>query len=531
MTRQLLVVALAVGCALFWNLSERYLWQDEAACAVLGTRLFEHGRPLGYDGTNLITMDTSQAEEAATVQERARDAASGVAYFTERGDFKQDTTWIGQPWGSMFVAGLSLELFGRSNFAARAPFALFGLATALLVVASVRRRIGTREAWIAGAYLAANVWWLLHSRQCRYYSLATFLQLATLLTYLRWQDGGRHGAKLFALCAGLWFHTDFGSFWPTLGVLGAHALITRRVPAKDRLAAFAAVGLVAASGAWYYELFGRLKPATTSAGERIGAFFLSFNQYQLPLLFLAAVPFALLRSKRAVPERTTLARDLGLAALVIVAQLVWVSAVTPFPFYRYVVSTTPLAAFALAGLCAALLPGARLGLPRLALAALVILTPLPAWTASWAFPASRWKEPFSLLRPEFPALAAQWSDDGPDPNRAVVELLRERLRPGDEILCNYEDVPLMHYLDSPVRGGLPCFRVDERPLPKYFVLRASLVQADQVKLFQDAMNAAAWRPLPIDCADIAWGNNPDPLFHFSRLPTSAELPVRVFRRP
>ena len=47
------------------------------------------------------------------------------------------------------------------------------------------------------------------------------------------------------------------------------------------------------------------------------------------------------------------------------------------------------------------------------------------------------------LRPE---LAVAWREifsSRPDPNCALVEWLRPRLRPGDEILVNYEDIPLM----------------------------------------------------------------------------------------
>jgi len=41
------------------------------------------------------------------------------------------------------------------------------------------------------------------------------------------------------------------------------------------------------------------------------------------------------------------------------------------------------------------------------------------------------------------------------------------LRPGDEILVNYEDCPLMFYTDQPIRGGIPAFRAPRasRPAP------------------------------------------------------------------
>ena len=518
----------AAGCAvLFWNLSDRALWQDEAACAVLGERLFEHGRPLGYDGVNLITMDTSQPSEAAGVSARSTDAEAAVAYFVERGDFKDDTTWIGQPWGSMVVSGLAQELFGDSELALRGPFALVGVLTLWLLVRSVSRRLGSRAAWIAGAFLLANVWWVLHARQCRYYSLAAFFQLATFLAYLRWQDGARHGAALFAVCATLWFHQDFGSFWPTMLVLGLHAVVVRERPWPQAWGTFAVVAALAAAGAWYYELFGRLKPATLALAPRSTALLVQFNQYQLPLLVLLFVPFAARRLHRAGSRRE--ARDLVLGALLLVAQLAWMCAVTPFPFYRYLVVTTPVAAFVAAGLARALAATRLLPRVQVGAAALVILTPALSAPLALALPDSRWKEPLALVRPEWRALWAQWRGGAPDPNRRVVEFLEPRLEPGDEVLCNYEDVPLMHYLEHPIRGGLPCFRVDARPQARFFVLRRSGLQAGQIEAFQRAGNQTRWRPLAFDAPDIPWGNNPDPLFHFSRL--ESEGSVLIFERP
>ena len=52
---QLLFAAVwALGALLlFWGLSDKYLWQDEAATAVLAERLVKYGSPLAYDGTLL----------------------------------------------------------------------------------------------------------------------------------------------------------------------------------------------------------------------------------------------------------------------------------------------------------------------------------------------------------------------------------------------------------------------------------------------------------------------------------------------
>lgn len=59
-----------------------------------------------------------------------------------------------------------------------------------------------------------------------------------------------------------------------------------------------------------------------------------------------------------------------------------------------------------------------------------------------------------------------------DPNRIVVEWLKQNAAPSDEILVNYEDIPLMFYLPNPIRG-LSAFRVedDAKTPPAFVVLR------------------------------------------------------------
>src|ERR1051326_4603427 len=50
-------ISTLAGVLLFWGLGRKYLWQDEAATAVLGERLLQYGKPLAYDGKNLVTID------------------------------------------------------------------------------------------------------------------------------------------------------------------------------------------------------------------------------------------------------------------------------------------------------------------------------------------------------------------------------------------------------------------------------------------------------------------------------------------
>src|SRR5437762_8837212 len=124
-----IVLMCSAGALLFWNLGTSYLWQDEAATAVLAQRMLRFGRPLAYDGVNLITIDHSTAEDVKNIDQRTRDPEPAITFYIQRGEMKKDTAWKWQPWGQFVVAAASLKLFGATTFAARMPFAIAAVMT------------------------------------------------------------------------------------------------------------------------------------------------------------------------------------------------------------------------------------------------------------------------------------------------------------------------------------------------------------------------------------------------------------------
>src|SRR5271157_3901687 len=96
--RETLTQVILAGLAavlLFWGLTDKYLWQDEATTAVLATRLLKFGKPLAYDGVNLIASDMYDVDEGA-LSRVAADPRAAVDYHALRGEFKPDTTWTWQ---------------------------------------------------------------------------------------------------------------------------------------------------------------------------------------------------------------------------------------------------------------------------------------------------------------------------------------------------------------------------------------------------------------------------------------------------
>jgi 4-amino-4-deoxy-L-arabinose transferase-like glycosyltransferase len=529
-------VAAAAALLLFANLGAVYLWQDEAATAVLGRRLLEHGKPLAYDGRNLITMDHFLPEAPDAVRQRAAEPAAAIAHAVRRHEFRADTTWTGQPWGQFLVAGLSIAAFGSTTLAARAPFALAGVLAVLLFLRLVRREGGRRDLALAAlVLLLSNAYWILHLRQCRYYALSSLALVASVAAFLRWRDGRRFGAALFVATAWAYFQVDYGSFWPSLAALFAYAALSER-RAWPRLRPILATGLVllAAVLPWvlYYELPERFQESTLDFARRLTGHARLFDRYvlALPVALLAAAAFAALRARLAPGLRRLLALSLGIVSL----DLLWITLTTPHPFLRYQIQLVPLACLLAAWIAWDVLgggPAAPLA-RRAAGAATLALLALTPWASApfgWLAPPAAGPERAGVLRAELGILARELFTRRPDPNRDVIEWVRAHTAPGDEILVTYEDVPFLFYTELRVRGGIAAFRVLDETAepPRIAVLRAAPFLHREP--FREALARQRWRFERVPTPDAVWGNNPDPAGQYWNLPRDP-AGVRVAER-
>lgn len=523
-----LVVALA-AVMLFWRLGDRALWQDEAATAVLAERMLEHGRPVAYDGLNLITMDVPSDgdTEPGVFARRTGEPEGAVSYYLERGDFKPDTTWIGQPWGQFVLAGASLGLFGHGAWQARLPFALCGLATVVCLWFFLRRRFeGRLVATVASLLLLANVYWVLHMRQCRYYAPACLMFFLTYVTYLRWQDGRRWGAVWFVATGWLWFQFDYGTFWPIIAILGIDALARRRVDIARTLVTFAALAVAIAPWVYYYEVLSRVKATVISLEARELGLYFFYNQFLLPVVLLPVVAWVVWRARKELSlERR---QALGVALAIVASLLVWAPLVVPAPHLRYLIGAAPLAcllmAFTFARVAEMVTRRATQTAWRTvvaaALAGFVAFVPMLSNVGLVFYPEDYWvvSRVGTWLRAEWVVFFQDVGGEQRDQNGEVVKLLRGRLGPEDEILTNYEDISLMFHLDRPIRGGIAGFRVNDTgaPPPRFVVIVESaqyLYSAAMSNAFRAEVARHKWRRLPTDIPAFRTSNCPDPFLH------------------
>jgi hypothetical protein len=501
------------GVLLLWGLADKYLWQDEASTAVLAVRMLRFGRPLAYDGVNLLTIDHFAGEDASTIGERTSDPKTAVDHYIRQGEFKPDTTWKWQPWGPFVLCALSFEVLGKTTLAARLPFALAGILTVLLLYRLVLEYLNHRlMAFIAALLLILNCYWVLHIRQCRYYALSSLFLVVTLLAYMRWQQGKRWGAATFVLAAWTWFQCDYGTVWPVLAVLFVDAFVDAWITRRQKLWQPIIVGAVLAATiapfVYYYEMLGRHAVQAGTWMQRWKLNMFNMNEYVAPAAVgIAAAAVLWWRWKR-LPEFER--RLVGIACGIVLALSFWVPSVAPATFLRYVVMATPLGCL-LGAWVMVRLAGRYSDLVFMG-AAVWIVTPWFSMPLHAFFPPPAWYQNGIVVRPELATLKDEVFGHGEDPNREVVEWLRKNTAPTDEILINYEDIPLIFYLPNPIRGGIAAFRVedDAKKPPDVAVLRRS-VGFYHIPVFAREMQRYNWSRIQVDIPDRAWGNNPDPM--------------------
>jgi hypothetical protein len=508
---EILVAAAIVGLAailLFWDLTAKDLWQDEAATAVLATRMLKFGRPLAYDGVNLLTIDMQDDDDDATLSRRDKGPKGAIDYFVRRGDFKPDTTWKWQPWGLFAIAAVSIELLGQTTLAARLPFALAGLATVPLLFYLVRKHLGSfSAAALATLLLVSNTYWILHARQCRYYSVSSLFLVLTLLAYARWQWGGRSPVAFIA-AAWCWFQVDYGTVLPVLAVLFLEALLADRRALWRTVRAGAILAATLLPFVFFYDLLHRGSDADSTWLGRFRHNLFNTNEYVAPMLVVLAVIFLLRRDWRVLPAAER--RLVTVGAAIVMALTLWIPTVTVYSFVRYVIIAAPVGAMLTAWALVRLLARHR-GLVWPA-AAVLIFTPWVSLPLRALAPPPDWWEGSVWYRAELKDLRAEIFGHQPDPNRLVIDWLRKNSSPSDQILINYEDIPLMYYLPNPIRGGIAAFRVedDARTPPRFVVLRHSVDFVDW-PLFDREVARYRWQPVPLKAPDVMWGDNPDPM--------------------
>lgn len=497
-------IALAASFFLFHQLGQRPFWQDEAETACLAKNVLRFGLPRAYDGVNYIS------------QEQGRE-------------YGADFLWSWSPWMQIYVSALGLKIGGIDTFAGRFPFALAGLLCVFLTYRLVRVHFGdVRWARLAALILALSVPWILFARQNRYYTLGALLTLLSLEAFIPRRPST--GAKLLAgVALGLMFHANYlllFSFGPA--IYGAKFLVERRLPRVQDvwLTALAALVIILPG----FAIYGIGKQGGmmdfTKIPANIGGYFSDFVQFMLPLPLCAYLLFRWRKFFTSVssyqgPEDET--EKFILVSMLAILASVFILALIPQRFFRYIVHLFPMLAIVFGWMIARLwrkhaLSAALLGILLMGTNWLHIIPMevLGIVNRPWQ------TDPTMLAYPNFPLrlLAMELLHGYPDVNANIIDYFQKNARKGDTILITYGDLPLQFYTDFKVLGGLRADDPEARNNPEWVVKRCVsrtdrdgfLVQSDDVSLHHLDLQRDYDR-LELDFADEMFGNRADPYYH------------------
>jgi|GEM_PF-806715 len=214
--RRFLPLAALLGAAawlLFADLGGPWLWEDEADTALFARAILESGVPRAWDGKTFVDSD-----DGLRVAPRA---------------LGHDLVMVGTPWLPYYVTAASFALFGESEWAARAPFALAALGAVALLYAFVLHWNGcVASAFAASFLLLASAQFLLFAREARSYALNMLLTVSLLWGFSRL--GRRRADPWLAASAVLLFHVQVLPVAVGLAACAALAILHPAFRAKLR---------------------------------------------------------------------------------------------------------------------------------------------------------------------------------------------------------------------------------------------------------------------------------------------------------
>jgi len=518
----LAAILLLAAFLLFYNLGQRPFWQDEAETACLARNVLKFGLPYATDGVNVVSQE----------EEREFDKTGGYL-------------WRWSPWIQIYLQAAGFAVGGMETAAGRAPFALAALLSIFWTYRLVRRHFGDRSwALMAAALLTLSVPFLLIGRQARYYAPGTLFVLWTLDAFLSdWQHRLRPLLVTF-LGMVLLFHANyllFLSFAPT-ALAAAFLVYPERMQLKRLgLLAGATLAVAVVPGVLLYRI-GRQSGMfdVLLVPENLMLYFADLCMFCIPLPVSIALcwrwrRFAVRLERPADPgERFVL-----FSAVLIVLSLLFLG-IVPQRFFRYIAHLLPLCAILLA-FCVRRL----WNFSRVSAAMLFFLLAATNWLA--VYPMERlkivnrpWQNDFRMLTSiNFPIklFVAELVQGYPDVNTAIVDFFKANARPGQTVLAEYGELPLMFYVDGlRVLGGL------QGPAPEGtrpdWVLRRRVVRVNRDRFlfgareFTNAMDLpAGYERVPLPFPDETFGNRTDDPNHHYFIPVEPpQKELEIWRR-
>ncbi len=309
----------------FYNLDGRLLWGDEAETAVLAKNILKFGVPKVDDGLNHISLHGDKY-----------DARDGV--------------WTWSPWLPDYVTAASFAVFGPNTWAARAPFALIGWLSVMLLGAAAwkiyhRHRIALASMLLLGT----SEVFLLHVRQCRYYSITVLAEVLLVYGIYQILAQSKHGAWWIFSGLTLQFYCNYtiaAANIPLLLVLAGMLLWQKKSAALPVIVCLAVWFLISAPWLWYSEIWRQSsvenpEPWLTKLGfyaRQIHFYFFPWCVLLLPFLGWLYFRF----SKKASPPVNSPTPGFEKYLLLLPVLYLPILLVMPYGFSRYLLPVLPV---------------------------------------------------------------------------------------------------------------------------------------------------------------------------------------------
>jgi 4-amino-4-deoxy-L-arabinose transferase-like glycosyltransferase len=473
------IVIVIAAVLIIAALGQRCLWQDEAETAMLGRNILKFGRPIAFDGVNLVSQEVGRELDAQRL-------------------------WRWSPWIQFSIAAAGMKWLGLNAFGARLPFAILGILTLPLTYLGAARAFASRAAArLAVIALAASVPFLLHVRQARWhapsYVLAALLIIATLAMRTRW------GVALFVAAGAALFYTNYFVAIAFIAALVAASIVLDR--SREFLThmaiALLATALLCVPGILFFHVLSRGAGGSAQVGAQLRIYFIQFCTFIAPLPLLIVAPLLAPRESR---------RPLVFLFALIVLYIAAIS-FAPWRMFRYLTPIFPVAAMILGATIAWLMQRSRN-------AGVVALTLLAATTLLHQIPFGIGEAAGTQqAEPRFLPLVGyigELLNGVRDADCVVVDHLRKNALPGDNVVATYGDLPIMFHTGLRTGGGLAGQPLPDAP--EWIVFHPFRVSDDPMK---DA-RVIEWARHRVDLAryvealavaDPMLSNAPDPAFH------------------
>jgi 4-amino-4-deoxy-L-arabinose transferase-like glycosyltransferase len=486
---------LVVSIFLLLNLGNHYLWQDEAQTALLGKSVLKSGLPFGTDGKNFFSQELG--------------AEYGAGYI-----------WKWHTWLPFYLVAFSFKIFGVGTFAARLPFALFGIGLVLLTYCYSMELWSNKRVAVYGVILLSFcVPFLLLSRQCRYYSPAAFFSLLGLWQYSRLIRRGHLSICLFIVSVFLLFHTHYLYAGTLIAATAVHCALSHR---KDLARwGIACGGAILTCLPWVVWLAGM------RYGERYGAqlfnpanIFIQCSTFArqifrdvipsqfIPVLLVVWIVGRFLKRHPSISKEVracswSAVAILGLFTLITLFAL---SATSPAPFFRYLTPVIP---------------------PLLMLLALLVDT----CSRQNVLLGGGVLAVFLSLQP-VRNFAYELTHNYKGPIKGIATFLNANARPDDVVAITYGDMPLKFYTNLRIVGGLTGEDLTPALKARWVIIRHNVICEKDYAVLQYLMqniDFSRYRAIELDYPDIPYENRESPDEHHYRTVESAPR-VTVFER-